>query len=63
MVKLIVSDCDQITILEDALTRANIQYTTELGGSNHCVCPPCLLVDGVALDLCAALTWIAEHQN
>lgn len=61
MVKLILSDYEQITLLEDALVRANIPHTTEVFEYTHL--PPYLIVDGVKLDFCAALTWIADHQS
>lgn len=63
MVKLILSDNNQLTILEDALVRANIPYITEDFNYEHGITPPYLVVDGVGLDLCAAMTWIADHQN
>ena len=63
MVKLVIDDYDQISILEEALMRANIRYELEIKLDQRGICPPYLVVDGVPLDTNRAMKWIGEHKN
>ena len=62
MVKLVVDDFDQITILEDMLEKADIAYELELANKRYGLRPPFLIVKGVPLDMAGAITWIKEHD-
>ncbi len=61
MVKLIVKDFDQISILENMLENAGISYELELNNRSYGIRPPFLVVKGVPLDMGRAIKWIKEH--
>ena len=61
MVKLMVSDFDQISILENMLEENNISYELELNDRSYGIRPPFLVVKGVPLDMGRAIKWIKEH--
>ena len=65
MVKLIVNNLEQITILEYLLTKQNIQFFAELEGdtNDYGLIPPYMIVDSVPLDFNRSLKWIKEHEN
>lgn len=63
MVKLIVEDFDQMSILESALMDADIEYSIEEQDRSYGIKPPHLIVDGVPLDMGRALNWIKEHSK
>ena len=61
MVKLIVDDFDQITMLEQLLTQKDIPYEIELGDKSrreYGLRPPHLIVDGVPLDFNRSIKWL-----
>lgn len=61
MVQLVVSDPNQMSMLEWALTTKNIQYetvTTNAGEQLYGIPPPLLLVNGAPLDEYHALKWL-----
>lgn len=61
MVKLMVEDFDQISILENMLERNNISFELELSDGSYGIRPPFLIVSGVPLDMGRATKWIKEH--
>ena len=61
MVKLMVADFDQISILENMLEAAGISYELELCDRSYGLRPPFLIVKGVPLDMGRAIKWIKEH--
>lgn len=63
MVKLVIDDYEQISILEEALITANIKYEIEIKLDQRGICPPYIVVDGVPLDTNRAMKWIGEHKN
>ena len=65
MVKLIVNNLEQITILEYLLIKQNIQFFAELEGdtNDYGLIPPYMIVDSVPLDFNRSLKWIKEHEN
>lgn len=58
MVKLIVDDFEQITMLEWMLVTNNIHHEISLNESNNGIKPPYLIVDGVPLDFNRSLKWL-----
>lgn len=62
MVKVIVEDFDQVSILEDMLDKAGISYNLELFNRSYGIRPPFLVVDGVPLDMGRAIKWIKERD-
>lgn len=63
MVKLVVDDYRQVTILENALTEANIDYEITTRDRNYGLSPPYLVVDGVPLELGRAMRWIRDKSR
>lgn len=63
MVVLVVDDYEQVSMLEDALIKANIFYEVEIGNECHGLRQPYLIVDGVPLDMGRALKWIGGKKN
>ena len=63
MVKLVVADTSQITLLEAALMLAEIEYETMVCNGEYGIKPPYLLVYGTPLDEVRAIDWIKEHSN
>lgn len=63
MVKLIVDDSEQITMLEYALTLAGIDYELIISNGEYGIKPPYLLVYEVPLDEIRAFNWIKEHRS
>lgn len=61
MVKLMVDDFDQVSILENMLNENNISYELELSDRSYGFRPPFLVVKGVPLDMGRAIKWIKEH--
>lgn len=61
MVKLLVSDFEQITTLEWLLEKNGIPYELEIDTVNNGIHPPHLVVDGVPLDFNRSIRWIKEH--
>lgn len=61
MVTLIVDDFDQISILENELTKAGIEYSIQEKDRSYGIPTPHLLVDGVPLDMRRSLNWIERH--
>jgi hypothetical protein len=61
MVKLMVDDFDQISILENMLEQNNISFVLELSNWSYGIRPPFLIVNGVPLDMGRAIKWIKEH--
>lgn len=62
MVKLILSDLNQITFLEQTLMQSNIEYIREIETEKCGLVPPYLRVYGAALDEARAFKWIAEQK-
>lgn len=60
MVTLFVSDLDQITMLEYALLRSNIDYTKKLDDGRYGIATPYIKVYEVPLDEQRAFKWIKE---
>ena len=63
MVKLVVSNPNQITTLEEQLVRANIDFGMFLDMGHYGITPPYLVVDGVPLDMGRATKWIKERME
>lgn len=63
MIKLVVEDFDQITILENMLEQHNIAYDLELCTKSYGLRPPFLVVNGVPLDMGRAIKWIKENDK
>lgn len=61
MVKLVVKDLAQITLLEQALVENNIEYTTQLSNGEYGIETPHLIVYGVPLDEIRSFSWIKER--
>ena len=61
MVKLMVEDFDQISILENMLEQNNISFELKLSDRSYGIRSPFLMVDGVPLDMGRAIKWIKEH--
>ena len=61
MVKLVVDDSEQITLLEYALTLADIDYELIISEGKYGIHSPYLLVYGIPLDEVRAFNWIKEH--
>jgi len=64
MVKLIVDDFDQVTMLEHMLTQKDIPYELELSDRfcrEYGIRPPHLIVDGVPLDFNRSMKWIKGY--
>lgn len=62
MVKLVVDDFDQVSILENMLENAGISYEFELNDRSYGIRSPFLIVKGVPLDMGRAIKWIKEHD-
>lgn len=62
MIKLVVNDYEQMTILEQALMSENVAYELELAGQSIGITPPYLIVDGVPLDSYRAMNWVKERN-
>lgn len=62
MIKLVVNDYEQMTILEQALMSENMAYELELAEQSIGITPPYLIVDGVPLDCYRAMNWIKERN-
>ena len=62
MVTLFVSDLDQITMLEYALMRSNIEYTKTLDDGRYGIATPYIKVHAVPLDEERAFKWIKEQN-
>lgn len=58
MVKLIVDDYEQITVLEQCLVEKKIQYELELADAFRSLKTPYLIVDGVPLDFDRSIKWL-----
>lgn len=63
MVKLILNDSNQVSMVELALINSGIKYEVDIAEIEYGITPPCLIVDGVPLDLEHALKWIGERNN
>ena len=63
MVKLVVDDFEQMTILEDALLRAKINYNIATEDRNYGLSPPYLVVNGVPLEIGHAMRWINDKKQ
>lgn len=61
MVKLLVDDLIQITLLEQALKNAGIEYELGSDDGRYGIKPPYLLVYNTPLDKSRALKWIGEQ--
>lgn len=62
MVKLVLENLDQVTILEDMLNEANIVYEVAVQSKKGWK-PPYLEVNGVPLDLNRAKKWIGDKNG
>ena len=62
MIKLIVSDFEHISRLEQALIDANMEYEISLDVFGYGVKCPYLIVDRVVLDEQRAITWIKRNK-
>lgn len=60
MITVIVSDINQISILEDLLRKAKVDFGVTLRRENLALATPYTEVDGVPLDLTASITYITE---
>ena len=60
MITVIVSDINQISILEDLLRKAKVDFGVTLRRENLALATPYMEVDGVPLDLTASITYITE---
>lgn len=61
MVKLIVDDSEQITMLEYALTSAGIDYELIISDGEYGIKPPHLVLHGVPIDELRSFKWLEEH--
>lgn len=61
MVTLIVSEPNQISMLEWELAMADIDHTIEVAEDKYGLEFPYLIVDGVPLDFERSLKWIEEQ--
>lgn len=61
MVQLFVDDLKQMTLLEQALINAGINYEIDLDYGRYGIKPPYLLVYNAPLDELRALKWIGER--
>ena len=61
MIKLLVDDLDQLTILEYLLFTHGIDHEIELNDGRYGIPSPCLLVYGAPLDEKRAIRW-ALHR-
>lgn len=62
MVLLMVDNLAQITMLENALLTAKIEYELGIDDGRYGIKPPYLLVYGAPLDELRALKWIGEQR-
>ena len=62
MITLLVSDLDEITMLEYVLMRSNIEYTKELDDGRYGILTPYIKVYEVPLDEQRAFNWIKEKM-
>ena len=62
MVKLMVDDLFQVSMLEYDLLLSNISFQKEENNGSHGLNAPYLVVDGVPLDLERATKYIEEHS-
>ena len=60
---LVVEDINQLTMLEGALTLANIDYIRVIRDTDYGLGYPYLLVDGTPLDKQRAFKWIKEQSK
>ena len=60
MIKLIVDNTNQVSILEAMLIEHGIDYTVEERTSKGAINPPYLIVHGAPLDFAHAIRWICE---
>ena len=58
MVKVCVSDLEQVTTLEWLLTKTHIPFEVCLNECDNGIATPYLLVDGVPLDFERSLKWL-----
>ena len=63
MVKLLVDDLEQITILEYLLLLNGIDYETEVSDGRHGIKAPYLLVYGAPLDERKSIRWIMSRSE
>lgn len=63
MVKLIVDDFEQMTLLEWFLQVYSIEYLREINDIQNGITTPYLVVNGVPLDFERSMKWIEELQN
>ena len=62
MVSLMVDNLAQITMLENALLTAKIEYELGIDDGRYGIKPPYLLIHGAPLDELRALKWIGEQR-
>ena len=62
MIKLVMTDYEQMTSLEQALMSENMVYELELAEQSIGITPPYLVVDGVPLDCYRAINWVKERN-
>ena len=60
MVKLLVSDMSQVTMLELFLRNAHIPFSMEAWTDKCPFPPPALVVDGVPLDQFHGMEWVMD---
>lgn len=58
MVTLVVSDYEQVSMLENMLIQANIDYMIDTEDTKVGIRTPYLVVNGVPMDESKALKWI-----
>ena len=63
MIKLIVDDYEQVTILEEMLMDFNVSYNIELNDKRYGLKSPFLIVGGVPLDFGRSVKWIEEYRK
>lgn len=63
MVKLVVNNFDEVSVLQQCLNEANIDYQICFN-MGHCgIEPPYIIVHGVRLDENRAKRWIKENSK
>lgn len=64
MVKLIVDDYEQMTVLEQCLINQKIEYEIELTDAFRSLKTPYLIIDGVPLDFDRSIKWLrGKHKH
>lgn len=63
MIKLIVDNLAQVTILEELLAEARIPCEICKADTDYGIATPYLIVNGAPLDFERSIKWIEEHSK